>query len=85
MKGAEFLKIYGHYYRVKAEVHNIEVLSSHADQNEIIDWLKSIENVPERVFITHGESHAADALRVRLKDEFGWFPEIPELYQIEEL
>ncbi|MDH5379495.1 MAG: MBL fold metallo-hydrolase [Cyclobacteriaceae bacterium] len=85
LEGASELKIYGKYYEVKAEVFNLQVLSAHADQTELLDWLSEIKNAPEKVFITHGEQQSADTFRVKLKDVYGWNCIIPELYSIEEI
>lgn len=82
-EGAAAIKIYGKYYEVKAEILNLEVLSAHADQAELTEWLSELKNTPEKIFIVHGESHAADAFRLILKDTYGWEATIPELYSIE--
>ncbi|HAD97887.1 MAG TPA: MBL fold metallo-hydrolase [Cryomorphaceae bacterium] len=84
-EGAEELKIYGKYYRVKAKVDALHGLSAHADQDELLDWLSEIESAPQKIFITHGEPHPADALRVKIKDTYGWEAKVPQLYEIEEL
>ncbi|HCQ15198.1 MAG TPA: MBL fold metallo-hydrolase, partial [Cryomorphaceae bacterium] len=60
-------------------------LSAHADQDELLDWLSEIESAPQKIFITHGEPHPADALRVKIKDTYGWEAKVPQLYEIEEL
>ena len=85
LEGASELKIYGKYYDVKAEVFNLQVLSAHADQSELLDWMSEIKNTPEKVFIVHGESQSADAFRVKVKDMYGWDCTIPELYSIEDI
>lgn len=85
LEGATEIKIYGKYYPVKAEVFNIHSLSAHADQSELLDWLSDIEKAPEKTFIVHGEPQAADTLRVKIKDTFGWTSQIPELYTIEDI
>jgi len=85
LEGASELKIYGKYYPVKAEVLNLEVLSAHADQAELVDWMSAIEQAPEKVFIIHGENHAADAFRLKVKDTLGWQCTLPELYSIHEI
>ena len=85
MEGAKEIKIYGKYYDVKAEIFNIQALSAHADQSELLDWMSEIKDKPERVFLVHGEPHAADTLRVKIKDTYGWDCEIPELYSIVEV
>ena len=71
LEGASELKIYGKYYDVKAEIMNLEVLSAHGDQGELLDWMSEIESAPEKVFIVHGENHAADAMRLKIKDTYG--------------
>lgn len=85
LEGADELKIYGKYIDVKAEVFSLQVLSAHADQAELLDWLSDIKTAPERVFITHGEPQSADTFRVKVKDTYGWDCTIPELYSIEEI
>jgi len=78
--GAHELKIHGEYYPVKAHIENIRSMSSHADQAQILDWLSALTNKPKRVFINHGEPKASDALRVKIRDTFGWDIRVPQLY-----
>jgi metallo-beta-lactamase family protein len=82
LEGASEIKLHGKYYQVKAKIENIQGLSAHADQKELLDWLSNIKQKPERVFIVHGEAQAADVFRVKLKDTYGWDAEIAELNQI---
>ncbi len=85
LRGGAELKIYGKYYKAKAEIHSLMALSAHADQDELVAWLSEIKGTPEKVFIVHGESHASDIFRVKLKDRYGWDCTIPELYSIQEI
>ncbi|TLF47077.1 MBL fold metallo-hydrolase RNA specificity domain-containing protein [Maribacter aurantiacus] len=85
LDGAHELKIFGKYYPVKAKVHLLESLSAHADQNELLHWTDTIENIPEKVFLIHGEPSALDALRVKLKDTKGWNCHIPKQYETEKI
>lgn len=82
LEGAEEAKIYGTYYPVKAKVDVLQGLSAHADQQELLAWMGRIRKAPGKIFLVHGEPHAADALRVKIKDTYGWEAEIPSLYQI---
>jgi metallo-beta-lactamase family protein len=75
--GAEQVKIHGEYVPVRAEVVDLEGLSAHADFEEIGQWLTSLRQAPRRVFVTHGEPAASDAMRRWLTDQLGWTPEIP--------
>ncbi len=79
LDGADELKIHGQYVRVRARVARLDALSAHADYVELIDWLRAGSLAPSRVFVTHGEPAAADALRRRLRDELRWNASIPML------
>lgn len=85
LEGAETLKIYGKHYPVKAEVMNLEVLSAHADQTELLDWMSELNDAPKNIFIVHGESNSANAFAAKMKERFGWNSKIPKLYAIEQL
>jgi metallo-beta-lactamase family protein len=64
------LKIHGQYYPVTAQVKEIGGLSAHADQAELLRWLKDFNSKPSGVYLVHGEPSAQDALRVKIKDEY---------------
>lgn len=83
-EGAHEIKLFGKYYPVKANIRHLESLSAHADQNELLDWMKSIKNVPETVFLIHGEPLALDAFRVKIEFAKGWRVHIPKLNEIRE-
>jgi metallo-beta-lactamase family protein len=70
--GVSELKIHGKYIPVRADVREISDLSAHADQSEIIRWLKGFKTPPKKIFINHGEPQASDALRVKIRDSLGW-------------
>ena len=69
--GADSIKIHGDWHPVRAEVVQLRSTSSHADCDELVAWLKSGPGVPRRVFVTHGEPAAADALRQHIRRELG--------------
>lgn len=85
VKGAEKIKIHGEYQPVEAEIINLDSLSSHADYGEITRWLKEMPGKPRKVFITHGESCAADTMRLHLEDTFGWDVVVPQYLEEFEL
>jgi metallo-beta-lactamase family protein len=82
--GAKEIKIQGKYYQVRTEIANIQGLSAHADQNELLDWLSEIKNTPQKVFIVHGEPQSADVLRRKIKDTYNWDCMVPSLFDIYE-
>lgn len=73
-----FINIYGKELEVKAQIHQIEGLSAHADQEELMDWAEGFADKPKLAFIVHGEGKGTEALAKRLKDELGWNPIIPQ-------
>lgn len=79
------LKLFGKYYPVKAKITHLESLSAHADQQELLAWMENIKNIPERVFLIHGESTALDAFRAKIHTVNGWQTHIPKLNEIHEV
>jgi metallo-beta-lactamase family protein len=82
LDGEKEVKIYGKWFDVKADVEHIEVLSSHADQSEVLDWLSEIESPPKTIFIIHGEPNASETLKEKIKDVYGWNATVPKLLSI---
>ncbi|MFA7668016.1 MAG: MBL fold metallo-hydrolase [Burkholderiaceae bacterium] len=78
VSGASKVKIHGQYIPIRAEVHNLSMLSAHADTDEIMRWLGGFETAPSHCFLNHGEPQAADTLRLRIKDEMGWKVQVVE-------
>lgn len=85
LEGEKELKVYGKIVPFRMEVVEIEGLSAHADHDELLHWMGNLESKPEHIFITHGESESALALKKGIKEYYGWDSEIPELYHIKTL
>jgi metallo-beta-lactamase family protein len=67
LAGAESIKCHGEWVPVRAEVVQLRGTSSHADYQGLVAWLAASPRVPRRVFVTHGEPAASDALRQHLR------------------
>ncbi|MEL6878783.1 MAG: MBL fold metallo-hydrolase [Pseudomonadota bacterium] len=76
--GAEAIKIHGDYVPVRAEVVELDMLSAHADQHELMRWLGGFETKPKECFVVHGEAQAADRFRLKITEELGWKARVPE-------
>ena len=85
MDGAEEIKIYGKYYPVKAKILELEGLSAHGDQKDLLNWLSDLEEKPKKVFLVHGENIAADELRLKIAETYKFDVSVPFLGQIVEI
>jgi len=75
--GARELTIHGERVPVRAQVENLQMLSAHADADEIMQWLAGTSRSPHGTFIIHGEAGAAGALAARIARERGWKVSVP--------
>jgi metallo-beta-lactamase family protein len=85
LDGVHEIRFFGKYYPVKATIKSIESLSAHADQDDLLNWLSTIKNIPEKVYLVHGESPALDAFRVKIEDTYNWNVIIPKLTDVEKV
>ncbi len=77
LEGAPEVNIYGKAVKVGARIEKLNALSAHADQEEIMTWLKHFKAPPRKTFIVHGEPPAQAALQARIQKELGWNTMIP--------
>ncbi|MBI4588452.1 MAG: MBL fold metallo-hydrolase [Candidatus Rokubacteria bacterium] len=76
--GAKELRIFGENIPVRATVMASDAYSAHADQGEILRWLRGFKRPPRMTYIVHGEPEAGRALRERIAQELGWRATIAE-------
>jgi metallo-beta-lactamase family protein len=63
--------IFGEPVRLRAEVCSLDELSAHADQKELMDWLRPIAKGLKKVFLVHGEIGQGAALAELITREYG--------------
>jgi metallo-beta-lactamase family protein len=71
-EGAKTIRIHGADVPVRAHVETIEGLSAHADQGEILRWLRGFRRAPVHTYIVHGEAGPAAALAQVIERDLGW-------------
>ena len=76
--GSPSVRIHGQDIAIRAEVVQLASASAHADASQLIDWLRTLPTPPRRVFVTHGDMAASDALRHRIETELRWQALVPE-------
>ncbi|RYG35612.1 MBL fold metallo-hydrolase [bacterium] len=78
LDGEPEVRIQGHEVPVRARIEKLNALSAHADQGEMLHWLRGFKTPPRRTFIVHGEPPAQAALRDKIVAELGWDAVIPK-------
>jgi metallo-beta-lactamase family protein len=71
------VRIFGEPVRVRAEIANLDELSGHADQNELLAWIKPMTASLRRVFLVHGEPAQSAALAKLLQGHYGLEVTVP--------
>lgn len=85
VNGEKEIKIHGQMIPIRANVESMNNVSAHADYQEILIWLSNFNKSPRKVFITHGEPEAANNLKLKIEEKFGWNCVVPEYLQSEVL
>ena len=78
-RGVESIKVHGVRVPVRARVQQLDILSAHADQKGLLNWLGACQRPPHQVFVTHGEPVPADTLRQLATERFGFQTCVPDL------
>lgn len=71
LEGAKEVKLFGEPVYVAAHICQMPGISGHADVNGLIDWVKTFDQKPQKVFVTHGEDTVTEIFARRLKEELG--------------
>ncbi|MEK7629995.1 MAG: MBL fold metallo-hydrolase [Patescibacteria group bacterium] len=77
LNGATSVKIFGEEVSVQCKVKKISGYSAHADQAQLMNWLKPMRGNLKKVFVVQGEKEESAALAQKIKDEFAIEAELP--------
>jgi metallo-beta-lactamase family protein len=69
--------IFGESMSVRAEVVSLEELSGHADQHELVEWMRPFAKGLKKVFLVHGEPSAGAALAGLIQKAYGLEARMP--------
>ena len=69
LDGAESVKLFGEEIAVRAEIVNFQGLSSHADHDHLLRWIRNFAPKPRHVFVVHGDADVAPAFAAELTAE----------------
>jgi metallo-beta-lactamase family protein len=63
--------VFGEPMRLRAEVVKLNEISGHADQKELLAWLKPMVKTLKTVFLVHGETSQSEALAAAIREQYG--------------
>ena len=86
--GAKEVKLDGQVRRVQCQIRSISGFSAHADEGELLDWLRHFATdrqpgdpgYPRRVFLVHGDPEAQIAMEPKVRD-LGFATHIPHWHE----
>jgi metallo-beta-lactamase family protein len=79
LEGQPTVRVHGIEVPIHAQVESIHGLSAHGDRSELQRWIESADDLPKKVFLTHGEPEAAFAFEQRLESRLGLDVAVPEM------
>jgi metallo-beta-lactamase family protein len=77
LDGQRYVRIHGTDFEVQARIAQIFGFSGHADRDGLLKWIGHLKRPPQRIFLTHGEEHAALSLAGQIEQKMGWPITVP--------
>jgi metallo-beta-lactamase family protein len=71
------VRIFGEPMRVRAEISSLDELSGHADQQELLEWIRPLAPTLKRVFLVHGEAEQSKTFAGLLQSKYGLDVAVP--------
>lgn len=75
--GVEYVRIYAEEIIVKAQIFTINGFSAHADQNDLIGWIREFKKL-KQVYLIHGEEEKMEVFARVIKEKLDYDPVIAE-------
>ncbi len=72
LDGASEITLFNETIECKAEIHNLEGFSGHADRDGLLDWLKGFQKAPKQIFLVHGEMESKEDFAKTVKEQLGY-------------
>ncbi len=66
--GEKKVRIYGQLFKVRAQILNLDELSAHADQRELLNYILALKDL-KKLFLVHSEKESANIFSKLLKNE----------------
>jgi len=79
LDGAKTVNIHSEEITVHCRIKNIPGYSAHADQPQLLNWLKPRRRRLKKVFVVQGEEAASNILAQKIKDELAVASAVPAI------
>jgi len=79
------VSLFGEEIAIRCQIHNFRSMSSHADREELLNWISHFDKKPGCVFVVHGEDQTCKnfALRLIEQDFKAIAPKYTSIYDLE--
>ncbi|MDP3901465.1 MAG: MBL fold metallo-hydrolase [bacterium] len=78
LDGDKKVKILGEEVVVRAKIASVTGYSAHADQPQLLEWLRPMRQSLKKIFLIQGEESQMEALALKVKDQYAINIEAPE-------
>lgn len=85
LDGAKMVRIFGEEIPVRCQIREINAYSAHADQNQLLDWLKPMRTSLKKVFVVQGEEGSSEVLAGKIRDNLAVNAVVPKAGEKDEL
>ncbi len=82
LSGADWISLFNDRVSVRASIRSISGLSAHADQSELMRWVKSCSGKPSKVAVVHGEPESTAFFSNKLQKDMGFDARPPKYREV---
>ena len=70
VNGEKWIRIYNEDILIQSKIVTINGFSAHADQSELLEWIKPMKNNLRAVFLIHGEKEKQEIFKQKIIEKF---------------
>ena len=63
------VRILGENFKINAKIYTINGFSSHADQNELMEWISALKFKPQKACLVHGDEDVMNVYKGKLEEK----------------
>lgn len=68
-RGADWIRLDGRKFHVKAKIHQLSGYSAHGDQQDLINFVEGFETPPQQIRLVHGDYQPKRTLAKKLREK----------------